>query len=34
MNGYELNAQPFWIINDFGQKVGNYDYIKKALGYV
>ncbi|MCI8490843.1 MAG: hypothetical protein HFJ04_11530 [Lachnospiraceae bacterium] len=34
MKEYGLNAQLFWIINNFGQKVGNYDYIKKALGYV
>lgn len=33
MNGYENDAQPFWTINSLGNKVGNYAFIKKALGY-
>lgn len=30
---YENEAHPFWKRNDSGQKVGNYTYIKQALGY-
>lgn len=30
---YEEYAQPFWIRNDYGDKVGNYAYLKRALGY-
>ena len=33
MSGYEDTAQPFWIKNTWGGKSGNYEYIKKALGY-
>ncbi len=33
MKGYENDAQPFWTKNYWGDKVGNYAYIKKALGY-
>ena len=33
MKSYESIAQPFWIKNSFGQKVGNYTYIKQVLGY-
>lgn len=33
MNGYESIAHPFWIINSNGQAVGNYQYIKEALGF-
>lgn len=33
MAGYEYEAIPFWIKNDNGDKVGNYEPIKKALGY-
>ncbi len=33
MNGYADIAQPFWIYNMWGNQVGNYAYIKKALGY-
>ncbi|MDU1587033.1 MAG: hypothetical protein E6860_15970 [Clostridium sp.] len=33
MKGYEVNAYPFWIKNSFGEKVGNYTYIKQVLGY-
>ena len=30
---YESIAQPFWIKNTYGDKVGNYAFIKKELGY-
>ncbi len=33
MKGYENDAQPFWVRNYLGDRVGNYAYIKKALGY-
>ena len=33
MDGYEGIAQPFWIKNAFGEKVGDYGFIKKALGF-
>lgn len=33
MKDYEADAQPFWIRNEYGEKVGNYSYIKKVLGY-
>ena len=33
MSGYEDDAKPFWIINSLGEKVGDYAYIKEALGY-
>ena len=33
MSGYESNAIPFWKKNDHGEKIGNYSYIKAALGY-
>lgn len=33
MNGYESIAQPFWTKDYWGNKVGNYSYIKGALGY-
>lgn len=33
MDGYESEAHPFWTRNALGAKVGNYAYIKKALGY-
>lgn len=33
MNGYENNAFPFWYINAYGQKVGNYQRIKEVLGF-
>lgn len=33
MSGYEKIAYPFWTYNAYGRKVGNYSYIKKALGY-
>lgn len=33
MADYESDAQPFWTKNYFDEKVGNYTYIKKVLGY-
>lgn len=33
MSGYESVAVPFWKMNDWGMKVGDYHNIKKALGY-
>lgn len=33
MKEYESEAQPFWKKNIWGDKVGNYLYIKQALGY-
>lgn len=33
MKDYESVAHPFWIKNSNGDKVGDYSYIKKALGY-
>lgn len=33
MSGYEDNARPFWKIDDNGKKVGDYSYIKEALGF-
>ena len=33
MNGYEDLARPFWKIDDNGKKVGDYAYIKEALGF-
>lgn len=34
MSGYASSAQPFWVRDSFGRKVGNYALIKGALGYV
>lgn len=34
MKDYESEAYAFWTKNILGNKVGNYAYIKKALGYV
>ena len=34
MKDYESVAQPFWKKNLFDQKVGDYEYIKRVLGYV
>lgn len=31
MDGYEGIAQPFWIKNAFGEKVGDYGFIKKGF---
>lgn len=33
MSEYEEDAHPFWKKNSSGEKVGDYQYIKKALGY-
>lgn len=33
MKDYESKAYAFWTKNSLGKKVGNYFYIKKALGY-
>lgn len=33
MKGYESIAQPFWIYDTSGNKIGNYAYIKQVLGY-
>ena len=33
MDGYENDARPFWKINDYGRKVGDYSYIKEVLGF-
>ncbi|MDE4541250.1 TIR domain-containing protein [Thermoanaerobacterium sp. R66] len=33
MADYESDAQPFWIKNNYGEKVGNYAYVKQVLGY-
>ena len=30
---YEYVAEPFWVKDYWGNKTGNYQYIKKALGY-
>lgn len=33
MNGYEKHAFPFWYVNAYGQRVGNYQRIKEVLGF-
>lgn len=33
MNDYKDVAHPFWKKNDKGEKVGDYEFIKKALGF-
>lgn len=33
MSEYEKVAHPFWTINYYGRKVGDYSYIKEALGF-
>jgi hypothetical protein len=33
MSGYESIAVPFWKYDLYGRKVGDYSYIKGALGY-
>lgn len=33
MGGYENYAQPFWKIDSYGRKVGDYSYIKEVLGF-
>ena len=32
MNGYEDIARPFWKFDDYGNKIGDYSYIKEVLG--
>jgi len=33
MSDYKSEAVAFWTKNSRGKKVGNYAYVKKALGY-
>lgn len=33
MREYKATARPFWITDGFGYKVGDYHYIKEALGF-
>ena len=33
MKEYEYLAEPFWQKNIYDKKIGNYHYVKKALGY-
>lgn len=33
MNGYKIIARPFWIYNKYGERVGDYSYIKEVLGF-
>lgn len=33
MDGYEHCAVPFWTKDAFGNKIGNYSYIKEVLGF-
>ena len=33
MSGYESIAHPFWKRNVYGEKVGDYDFIKRELGF-
>lgn len=33
MSGYEDIAEPFWVKNSWGNRSGNYAFIKRALGY-
>jgi len=33
MNGYEDCAKPFWKLDIYGRKVGDYSYIKEVLGF-
>ena len=33
MKNYENIARPFWTKNLWGEKVGDYSYIKEVLGY-
>lgn len=33
LKGYESQAMPFWMYSLDGRKVGNYEYIKQALGF-
>lgn len=33
MSAYEEKAEPFWVLNAYGEKRGNYQLIKRLLGY-
>lgn len=33
MKGYEGLAEPFWVRDALGNRVGNYAFVKKSLGY-
>lgn len=33
LEDYESEAKPFWVKNSAGEKVGNYSFIKEALGF-
>ena len=33
LDDYEDVAQPFWVKDAYGNKVGNYTFIKQELGY-
>ena len=33
MKGYEASAIPFWVIDNYGRKIGNYFKVKEVLGY-
>lgn len=33
MKNYENSARPFWTQNLWGEKVGDYSYIKEVLGF-
>lgn len=33
MRGYEDSAKPFWILDAYGRRAGDYSYIKEALGF-
>ena len=33
MSDYADEAKPFWKKNNYGEKVGDYQFIKQALGY-
>lgn len=33
MSEYEDEAEPFWVKNSWGYRVGNYEFIKKSLGF-
>lgn len=33
MKNYEYKAKPFWVCNNYGNKVGNYEFIKEELRF-
>lgn len=33
MADYELSAKPFWVLDENGNRIGDYAYIKEALGF-